>query len=228
VLAHKSSSSRRFFLPRDSGEGGPRVGATKIFLGDARQCARVLRTNGIRRIHAAISSPPYPTEHDYTRNTRLELAFLDLITTRDCVRNIKQNMIRSHTKGIYSTDNDAELVRDYPTINKLANVVAEVCEEKTYGFARLYPTVIREYFGGMKRHFESISSLMSPGARYAVVVGDQASYFGIRIPTAKLLGDVARNCGFEVEDMIMWRERRPSTGSKLIKEHALILKRVRG
>ncbi|HLX12268.1 MAG TPA: hypothetical protein VKS81_05600, partial [Bacteroidota bacterium] len=203
-----------------------KLGGTRIFLGDARGCAGVLRTNGIRRIHAAISSPPYPTEHDYTRNTRLELAFLDFITTKDCVRGIKQNMIRSHTKGIYTSDRDTDYIRDYISINKLADLVEEMCEGKTYGFARLYPTVIREYFGGMKRHFESISTVMSPRARYAVVVGDQASYFGIHIPTAKLLGELAEDCGFEVENTVLWRERRPSTGSKLIKEHALILKKV--
>lgn len=202
-----------------------KLGVARIVQGDARRCASVLRTNGIRRVHAAISSPPYPTEHDYTRNTRLELAFLDFISTSDCVRDIKQCMIRSHTKGIYVTDRDSEHVSKYASINKLAENVGEMCREKNYGFARLYPTVVRQYFGGMKRHFESISSLMSPGARYALVVGDQASYFGIHVPTAKLLGELAQDCAFEVEDTIMWRERRPSTGSKLIKEHALILKK---
>jgi len=204
-----------------------RLGQARVIRGDARQCASVLRAHGIRRVHAAISSPPYPTEHDYTRNTRLELAFLDFVSSNDCVREIKQSMIRSHTKGIYKSDRDAERVRKYSEINDLAERVAKMCEEKTYGFARLYPTVIRQYFGGMKRHFESISSIMPLGSRYALVVGDQASYFGIHIPTAKLLGQLARDCGFEVEDTVVWRERRPSTGSKLIKEHALILKRAK-
>jgi len=105
---------------------GAALGHARIFRGDARDCAQVLRGEGIRRIHAAISSPPYPTEHDYTRNTRLELAFLDFVTTKDCVRSIKQTMIRSHTKGIYKTDRDAELVRDNRDINNLANRVAKL------------------------------------------------------------------------------------------------------
>jgi hypothetical protein len=107
----------------------------------------------------------------------------------------------------------------------LADLVEEACKGKKYGFARLYPTVIREYFGGMKRHFESISALMPRGARYAVVVGDQASYFNIRIPTANLLGEIAEDCGFEVEDIVVWRERWATKTSKMIKEHALILKK---
>jgi SAM-dependent methyltransferase len=206
---------------------GTELGHARIFKGDARDCAQILRVKGIRKVHAAISSPPYPTEHDYTRNTRLELAFLDFVTTKDCVRSIKQTMIRSHTKGIYKTDSDAELVRDNRDINSLADRVAKLCAEKSYGFARLYPTVIREYFGGMKRHFQSVSSIIREGGRYAIVVGDQSSYFGMHIPTAELLGQLAEGCDFEVENSILWRERWATKTSKLIKEHALILKKVR-
>jgi DNA modification methylase len=204
-----------------------RLGRSKIIQGDARICASVLRRSGVRRVHAAISSPPYPTEHDYTRNTRLELALLDFVTTPDCVREIKQDMIRSHTKGIYKTDQDAGLVRDYKSIQSLAEKVQAACRGKTYGFARLYPTVVREYFGGMKRHFESMACCMPKGARYALVVGDQASYFGIDIPTAKLLGEIAQDCGFEVDGIVLWRERWATKTSKMIKEHALILKKTK-
>jgi DNA modification methylase len=204
-----------------------RLGQTRVLSGDARNCGSVLRSNGIRRVHAAISSPPYPTEHDYTRNTRLELAFLDFVATKDCVRDIKQDMIRSHTKGIYKSDMDGRRVSDYRSIRNLANLVEAECADKSYGFARLYPTVIKEYFGGMKKHFESMSTLMSPGAKYAVVVGDQSSYFNIRIPTAELLGEVAEDSGFDVEDIVLWRERWASKTSKMIKEHALILKRTK-
>lgn len=204
-----------------------RLGHSRIIQGDARNCASVLRRNGIRRVHAAISSPPYPTEHDYTRNTRLELALLDFVATKDCVREIKHDMIRSHTKGIYKTDQDAELVREYKSIRSLAKKIDTACEGKTYGFARLYSTVVKEYFGGMKRHFESMARCMPPSARYAVVVGDQASYFDIDIPTAKLLGEIAQDCGFDVEDTIIWRERWATKTSKMIKEHALILKKTK-
>jgi hypothetical protein len=58
-----------------------KLGQAKVFMGDARNCSAILRRNGIKRFHVAISSPPYPAEHDYTRNTRLELAFLDFIST---------------------------------------------------------------------------------------------------------------------------------------------------
>lgn len=203
-----------------------KLGSVRVLKGDARKCGSVLRQNGINKIHAAISSPPYPTEHDYTRNTRLELAFLDFVSSNDSVRKIKKEMIRSHTKGIYSTDQDAELVSQYSSISRLAELIEDACLEKTHGFARLYGRVMQEYFGGMKRHFQSMGLLMKSGGKYAVVVGDQASYLGIQIPTAKLLGEIASDCGFEVDEIVLWRERWATKTSKLIKEHALILKKV--
>jgi DNA modification methylase len=198
----------------------------RVLRGDARNCSSILVRNGYPKIHVAITSPPYPAEHDYTRNTRLELAFLDFVTSNDCVRSIKRTMVRSHTKGVYKTDRDALLVADNRDINALADKIARRCKDKSYGFARLYPTVIRSYFGGMKRHLESVSSILVKHGRYALVVGDQASYLGTHVPTADLLGQIAEETGFKVEDQIVWRTRKPSTKKKLMKEHALILRKI--
>jgi DNA modification methylase len=202
------------------------LATARVLKGDARNCSSLLQRNGFRKVHVAITSPPYPAEHDYTRNTRLELAFLDFVTSNDCIRSIKRTMVRSHTKGVYKSDRDAELVRDNKDINALADKIEKRCRHKTYGFARLYPTVIRSYFGGMKRHLDSVSSVLAAGGQYALVVGDQASYLGTHVPTSELLGQIAEESGFKVQDQIVWRTRRPSTRKKLMKEHALILKKV--
>jgi hypothetical protein len=185
-----------------------------------------LKRNGYKKVHVAITSPPYPAEHDYTRNTRLELAFLDFITSNDHIRTIKRAMVRSHTKGIYKTDRDADLVRDNKEINALADRIARRCKAKSHGFARLYPTVVRAYFGGMKRHLQSVASILEDGGKYALVVGDQASYLGTHVPTADLLGQIATETGFKVQDQLVWRTRRVSTKKKMMKEHALILQKA--
>lgn len=205
---------------------GKDLAASHVLRGDARRCSTILRRGGYDKVHVAITSPPYPAEHDYTRNTRLELAFLDFVASAEHVRTIKRAMVRSHTKGVYKSDRDADLVRDNVEVNALAEKVAKKCKGKQYGFARLYPTVIRSYFGGMKRHLQSMSSVLAPGGKYALVVGDQASYLGTHVPTADLIGQLAEEVGFKVKDQIVWRTRRPSTKKKLIQEHALILHRA--
>lgn len=53
-------------------------------------------------------------------------------------------MIRSLPKGIYSADTDEQLAANIPEIKTIA--------DKTYGFAKLCPSIIEEYFEGMYRH----------------------------------------------------------------------------
>jgi hypothetical protein len=52
------------------------AGIADVFLGDSRECSHVLDGLCAGPFTGVITSPPYPTEHDYTRNARLELAYL--------------------------------------------------------------------------------------------------------------------------------------------------------
>ena len=169
---------------------GPQVTFVADSEGDAR-CDHLFNQQPavIRRRHllAAVSSR--------TRlprvNTRLELAFLEMVTDRLTLREIKKAMLRSHTKGIYKNDNDKDLVKTNPSINAIVRKLKYRIREKTHGFAELYPTVVQEYFGGMKRHFGAMRNALRPGAKCAYVVGDQAGYVGVHIPTAEILAELA-------------------------------------
>jgi methylase of polypeptide subunit release factors len=195
----------------------------RVFEGDSRQCGNWIHPPA-KRFDAIICSPPYPTEHDYTRNTRLELALLEMVTSKDTLRGVKKRMIRSHTKGVYNEDQDSSFV-DSQSILALAGRINERAKGKEYGFARLYGRVTLEYFGGMRRHFDSVLPLLRRGGKAAYVVGDQASYLGEPIPTAALLGDVASRAGFTVLGIRKWRQRWASTSKQYLDENILILAR---
>jgi 16S rRNA G966 N2-methylase RsmD len=201
---------------------GTRHGNATVIQGDARSCGRFLRKRG--QFSAIISSPPYPTEHDYTRNSRLELALLGFVEDRATLREIKSQMIRSHTKGIYATDRDSKHVSNHKSIQALAQIINKKAADKTDGFARLYSTVLCEYFGGLKRHFKSVLPLIIPGGVCAYVVGDQSSYLQVHVPTAELLATVAVDCGFEHVETRRWRERWSTTMSRHVTENILILR----
>lgn len=201
---------------------GTEHGRASVIQGDARYCEGFLKP--AQRFAAVISSPPYPTEHDYTRNSRLELALLGFVSDRDSLRAIKGRMIRSHTKGIYATDCDSTLMADHKKIQRLVVAIDEKALTKTYGFARLYSRVLCEYFGGLKRHFKSVLPYMLPGSMCAYVVGDQSSYLQVHIPTANLLADMAKDCGFEHVETRQWRTRWSTTMSRNIKENILLLR----
>jgi hypothetical protein len=87
----------------------------------------------------------------------------------------------------------------------------------------LYGTVVREYFGGMRRHFRSLRPLLKSGAKLAYVVGDQSSYLRVHIPTAELLSDIAAREGLKTNEIRKWRGRFSSTTKTELEEHVLIL-----
>lgn len=203
-----------------------RRGRASVVLGDSRR-ATAFAASRSGKFDGVICSPPYPAEHDYTRNSRLELAFIEAVSDVESLRFIKRRMIRSHTKGIYHGDSDSELVARNRSINKLATTVEKRAKAKKHGFARLYGTVIREYFGGMRRHFRTIAPRLAPRASCAYVVGDQSSYLQVHIPTAELLAEIAELEGFKVVDIQHWRDRRASKTSKYINENVLVLRKLR-
>jgi hypothetical protein len=134
-------------------------------------------------------------------------------------------MIRSHTKGIYKGDQDEQWTRRLQSVQSVAVMIEEAIKGKESGFEKLYPTVVRSYFGGMRRHFGSLFRLMRSGGRAAYVVGDQAAYARIPIRTAILLGETAESVGFRVKNVKLWR-RRWSTGiSDYLDENVLFLQK---
>jgi hypothetical protein len=197
----------------------------KVFQGDSRDLHTALRGYGRKKFGTVISSPPYPAEHDYTRNARLELAFLEEAHDRDSLQAIKREMIRCHTKGIYVNDSDDAHVSGFAAINSLANRIQRRTVGKTHKFAPLYPAVIRQYFGGMKRHLISLWPFLRPGALCAYVLGDQAGYLQVHIPTAELVAEVATAVGYKVVDIVCWREGRSLAASKPMHERILILRK---
>ena len=200
-------------------------GKIKVFDFDSRSITLDLIDGPSNGFDAIICSPPYPTEHDYTRNSRLELAFLEHVIDSESLRAIKKRMIRSHTKGIYQEDKDRDSVAGNSEINEVANEIAKRAKKKKYGFARLYSTVLKEYFGGMYRHFQSAFGVLRPGGHCAYVVGDQASYFQVPVKTAQHLANVATAVGFEVLEIRKWRHRASTTSRGLLDENILILKK---
>lgn len=217
-------------------EQGLEVGSTEIFEADARFIGDVLQEKSdLLEYHDGvdyvITSPPYPAEHDYTRNQRLELVWLDEVTDNNSLQRIKKNSIRSNTKNIYVDDNDGELtdIRDNEKIDEIVDEMEQILEEDdiTHGFGQYYPRVVEEYFGGMTLHLQQLYDIMSPGGKAGYVVADQASYWQVEIPTGTILGELAENkIGFEEQGIKLWRNVAATTGKqKDLREEILVLRK---
>lgn len=193
-----------------------------VIRGDSRELGVLLNSGSA---DAVITSPPYPNEKDYSRTTRLESVVLGFINTKDELRRFKKEFIRSNTRGIYKEDQDASWIADDDEIQTLARTIENRRIElnKDSGFERMYASVTKQYFGGMARHLESLKQVLKPGARLAYVVGDQASYFRIKIRTGYLIGRIAERMGYKLVRTDLFRTRFATATGDQLREEVVIL-----
>ena len=194
----------------------------QVLKADSREAGRVLEPNSV---DAVITSPPYPNEKDYTRTTRLESVILGLIRDRRELRSLKQELIRSNTRGVYKSDTDDREVAQHPVVQEIAEAIERrrIDLGKTSGFERLYPRVTQLYFGGMARHLASLRPALRPGARLAYVVGDQASYLRVMIRTGQILADLAQSLDYRVIDIDLFRTRPSTVTGEQLREEVVVL-----
>jgi hypothetical protein len=193
-----------------------------VHLADARQPAGLAPGS----VDAVITSPPYPNEKDYTRTTRLESVVLGFVTTKAELRAMKQQLLRSNTRGVYKQDDDDRWISAHPEIQRLAEAIEQRRIElgKDSGFERLYSKVTRLYFGGMARHLAGLRPVLRPGAMLAYVVGDQASYLRVMIRTGQLLAQIAATLGYEVARVDLFRTRFATATREQLREEVVVLR----
>lgn len=193
-----------------------------VHLADSRNIGKTLQPNSI---DAVITSPPYPNEKDYSRTTRLESVLLGFMSSKKDLRAHKEQFLRSNTRNVYVNDTDEKWITQNSRILELADSIERKRIElgKDSGFEKLYHKVVRLYFGGMACHLEELKPKLRPGAKLAYVVGDQASYFRILIPTGEILADIARHAGYEVVAIDLFRTRLATATKNLLREEVVIL-----
>ena len=190
---------------------------------DSRHVNRVLKPNSV---DAVLTSPPYPNEKDYSRTTRLESVLLGFIRSKQDLRALKQDFVRSNTRGVYKGDGDDLMVTHHDEIQRIADAIEKRRIElgKTSGFERLYAKVTKLYFGGMVRHLASLRVALRPGAQLAYVVGDQASYLRVMIRTGQVLASLATSLGYEVVDIELFRSRLATATKEWLREEVVLLR----
>ena len=200
----------------------PGVLPAQVIRADARQAGESLPA---RSVDVVITSPPYPNEKDYTRTTRLETVLLGFISSKKDLRELKEGLIRSNTRNIYKDDDDDQSVLQFKSVQRIAAEIEarRLALGKTSGFERLYHRVTKHYFGGVARHLASIQKVLKPGARLAYVVGDQASFFRIKIHTGNILAEIAEHLGYKVEGIDLFRTRMATATRSTLREEVVRL-----
>ncbi len=195
--------------------------SSKVVFHDSRDPHLVLPK---ARISAVITSPPYPNEKDYTRTTRLESVLLGFLACKSDLRSLKNGLLRSNTRNVFVKDDDDTLPLP-PEVEEIASAVERRRIElgKTSGFERLYHRVVRLYFGGMAKHLAGLRTCLRPGALLAYVVGDQASFLQVMIPTGQVLARVAETLGYRLIRIDLFRTRAATATRQRLREEVVVL-----
>lgn len=194
-------------------------GKTKIYNRSAIEVCSFIEEESIDFI---ITSPPYPNDLEYTRQTRLELYLLDFVKSMKDVQEIKKTMIKGSTKLIYKEDNFGDYVKNFESIQKVANQVDIALSDKDWGFD--YPRMIREYFGGMYICLKEFYKIMKEGSYNLQVVGDQ-TYKNIVIPVGKIFVELAKDIGYSDAHIELFRTRRSTTHEIPLPEEIVVIKK---
>ena len=173
-------------------------------------------------INFLITSPPYPNDLEYTRQTRLEMYMLDFVENMEDVQRIKRTMVKGSTKLIYKESNSARFVENFDSVKKISEEIYQQIKDKNWGFD--YPRMVKEYFGDMYLCLKEFYPLMKKDAHFLLVVGDQ-TIKGVYIPVCDILIEMGKELGYTHATKELFRIRR-STGHNIsLPEEIVILKK---
>ena len=162
-----------------------------------------------KKLGAIIFSPPYANSFDYFESYKMELLFGQLLSPDD-YQTHKKKQIRN-----YRICYGKELHSEYPVVEMLCNEIREEIPKKEArtgkrdGRTRLMPNMLCGYFCDMGKVLKQLYEALDNGGSCYIVV-DQSAYVGVIVPTDVILADIAKDCGFKVEEIVVCRKANTS------------------
>lgn len=169
-----------------------------------------------------ITSPPYPNDLEYTRQTRLEMYLLDFVKDMNDVQQIKRKMVKGSTKLIFKESNSESYGTKFKDVKIVSEKIYEQTKDKNWGFD--YPRMVKEYFGDMYLCLKEYFPLMKKNANYLLVVGDQ-TIKGVYIPVCDILIEMGKEIGYRNCRKELFRIRRSTGHSIALPEEIVILEK---
>jgi DNA modification methylase len=169
-----------------------------------------------------VTSPPYPNDLEYTRQTRLEMYLLDFVKNMNEVQQIKRKMVKGSTKLIFKESNSANFVDKFKSVKMVSDEIFEQTKDKNWGFD--YPRMTREYFGDMYLCMKEFYDLLKPDAHFLLVVGDQ-TIKGVYIPVCDILIEMGYEIGYRKCTKELFRMRRSTGHTIALPEEIVILQK---
>ena len=157
----------------------------------------------LRKVDAAIFSPPYPNSFDYTDVYNLELWMLGYFNAPIDNRRLRAQTLRSHVQ--YKWDQrgfECQSIRLQETVHALRQKRDELWNKNI-------PDMISLYFEDLFVVFRELKRILSVGRHVTVAIGD-SQYAGVLVNVAGILCEVVEPLGFRVATSAPIRSMRTS------------------
>jgi DNA modification methylase len=167
---------------------------------------RVQDTQYQNAFDMVLTSPPYLNGTNYFRNTKLELWFLDLISS-------EAELVRFHKRavvaGINSVSTSHPMPNRYDSVEEVASKL-DACAPD-----RRIPLLVRQYVSDMHDVCASVYRALVPGGLVYLDIGD-SKFYGVHVPTDRFLEEVGARVGFQVEHRHLLAKRYSRDKSDLV------------
>lgn len=183
-------------------------GRTQFVVSDAREIYNRMST----KVDAVITSPPYLNGTNYFRNTKIELWFLRLLTSKVDLRRFRDAAITSGindvTRGKLGDARNSKARFGSALLKRTIKML----EETAYDMR--IPAMAENYFYDMYDVLATLPRVLNKGGVIAIDLGDSV-YSGTHVPTQEILAEILGECGFHMKETVVLRERQSRDGTKL-------------
>lgn len=157
-------------------------------------------------ISYVITSPPYLNGTNYIRNTKLELWFLEYLTSDKDLRHYRDEIL---TSGINDVKMNTSLDCNIEANSPLLASTLEALNKSAYDIR--IPQMAKAYFEEMYRFFNDLRPKLSEDAHIFIDLGDSA-FNNIHVQTDLILIELLQSLGYRLIQNEKLRERRSKGG----------------
>jgi DNA modification methylase len=142
-------------------------------------------------IDLAVTSPPYASAVHYVSVHKLEMFWLGLLNDTSELDARIVGTARAYVSDYRAWEPRSEIASLHKVLDEL------VAKDKKSAY------IVYKYFDEMRKNFEEVNRVLKRNRKYCVVVGEN-TFRKVRIPTYRILENVARRSGFELAELLCY------------------------
>lgn len=160
-------------------------------------------------IDFTITSPPYLNFFDYPGNYKIEMGWLEHVSSTKDLKRIKDEMVPCDniSRGLVREYMEKERIFSHEWLDYIETTVQANTDVRPRIRRKDFPGIIKKYFDDMALIIDHVAHATKTGGMFLLVVGDSL-LTDVYVPTDILLIKIAEEYGFELETLKITRSRR--------------------